>query len=315
MYENSFYQAPAATHPGVQRCGFISIVGRANVGKSTLLNKLIGQKLSITSRKPQTTRNQILGVVTEGDYQAVYLDTPGLQHKKKRLINRLMNRTVHNSLNGGPSVILFLVEANLWTEGDDAVLERLRSTKSLVVLCVNKVDSILDKNSVMLYLSNISKKMDFFDIIPISAKYEKNIHIVRKLVQDHLPKARHHFPEEYVTDRSRVFRVSEIVREKIMRFTGDELPYSAMVEIEKLDYVPSRNLFQIIAIILLDRSSHKKIFIGRRGEKIKTISREARLDLEVLLDKKVYLKTWVKVRPGWTNDEKALKSLGYFNDL
>lgn len=297
-----------------QHCGFIAIVGRPNVGKSTLLNHILGQKISITSRKPQTTRHRIMGVDTDGDYQAIYVDTPGLHIEEKRAINRLMNRAANSSLSD-VNLVFFLVDGTHWTNDDEMVLTKLQKSNFPVVLCVNKVDNVKDRNDVMLHMLELSKKMDFVDVVPISAKHGKNTDVLRKHVREHLPKAEHHFPEEYVTDRSQRFMASEIVREKLMRFTGDELPYSVTVEIERFDYNPETDGFHINALILVERNGQKKMVIGKGGEKIKTIGREARLDMEELFGRKVYLETWVKVKSGWADDERALRSLGYMDDL
>ncbi|CAM3509837.1 GTPase Era [Vibrio aerogenes CECT 7868] len=302
------------SQPEEQHCGFIAIVGRPNVGKSTLLNQLLGQKISITSRKPQTTRHRIMGVETDGDYQAIYVDTPGLHIEEKRAINRLMNRAATSSLSD-VNLVLFLVEGTHWTKDDDMVLNKLKKADFPVVLCVNKVDNVKDRNDVMQHMASLSDKMTFVDIIPVSAKNGKNIDVIRHHVREHLPKAVHHFPEEYVTDRSQRFMASEILREKIMRFTGEELPYSVTVEIERFDYNPETDGFHINALILVERTGQKKMIIGKGGEKIKTIGREARLDMEALFGRKVFLETWVKVKSGWADDERALRSLGYIDDL
>ncbi|MCG9690672.1 GTPase Era [Vibrio sp. Isolate22] len=300
--------------PENQHCGFIAIVGRPNVGKSTLLNHILGQKISITSRKPQTTRHRIMGVETEGDYQAIFVDTPGLHIEEKRAINRLMNRAANSSLSD-VNLVFFLVDGTHWTEDDEMVLNKLKKTDFPVVLCINKVDNVQDRTDVMQHMMEVSKKMDFIDVVPISAKQGKNIDVLRKHVREHLPKATHHFPEEYVTDRSQRFMASEIIREKLMRFTGDELPYSVTVEIERFDYNPDNDGFHINALILVERTGQKKMVIGKAGEKIKTIGREARIDMEELFGRKVYLETWVKVKSGWADDERALRSLGYIDDL
>ncbi|MGI9878028.1 GTPase Era [Vibrio chagasii] len=300
--------------PENQHCGFIAIVGRPNVGKSTLLNHILGQKISITSRKPQTTRHRIMGVETDGDYQAIFVDTPGLHIEEKRAINRLMNRAANSSLSD-VNLVFFLVDGTHWTEDDEMVLNKLKKTNFPVVLCINKVDNVQDRTNVMQHMMEVSKKMDFIDVVPISAKQGKNIDVLRKHVREHLPKATHHFPEEYVTDRSQRFMASEIIREKLMRFTGDELPYSVTVEIERFDYNPDNDGFHINALILVERTGQKKMVIGKAGEKIKTIGREARIDMEELFDRKVYLETWVKVKSGWADDERALRSLGYIDDL
>ncbi|EME3971567.1 GTPase Era [Vibrio fluvialis] len=304
----------SSSSPDNQHCGFVAIVGRPNVGKSTLLNNILGQKISITSRKPQTTRHRIMGVDTDGDYQAIYVDTPGLHIEEKRAINRLMNRAASSSLSD-VNLVFFVVEGTHWTADDEMVLNKLKNANFPVVLCVNKVDNVKDRNDVMLHMMELSSKMGFVDVVPISAKLGKNVDVLRKHVRDHLPKAVHHFPEEYVTDRSQRFMASEIIREKLMRFTGEELPYSVTVEIERFDYNPETDGFHINALILVERIGQKKMVIGNKGEKIKTIGTQARLDMEELFGRKVYLETWVKVKSGWADDERALRSLGYIDDL
>ncbi|AMG30145.1 GTPase Era [Grimontia hollisae] len=300
--------------PQTRHCGFIAIVGRPNVGKSTLLNRLVGQKLSITSRKPQTTRHRIMGVDTRDGYQAVYVDTPGLHIEEKRTINRLMNRAASSSLTD-VELVLFLVDGTHWTQDDEMVLNKLKKAQLPTVLLVNKVDNVKEKGELFPHLQEISQKMDFIDVVPVSAKHGTNIDVVEKLVRKHLPEGEWYFPEEYVTDRSQRFMASEIIREKLMRFTGDELPYSVTVEIERFDYNPETDGFEINGLILVERNGQKRMVIGKGGDKIKTIGREARLDMEELFERKVYLELWVKVKSGWADDERALRSLGYIDDL
>jgi len=297
-----------------QHCGFIAIVGRPNVGKSTLLNRLVGQKLSITSRKPQTTRHRIMGVDTRDNYQAVYVDTPGLHIEEKRAINRLMNRAANSSLTD-VELVLFLVDGTHWTKDDEMVLNKLARSGLPTVLLVNKVDNVREKTELFPHLQTLSEKMEFVDVIPVSAKHGTNIDVVEQRVRDALPECEYYFPEEYVTDRSQRFMASEIIREKLMRFTGEELPYSVTVEIERFDYNPETDGFHINGLILVERHGQKKMVIGKGGEKIKRIGREARLDMEDLFERKVYLELWVKVRSGWADDERALRSLGYIDDL
>jgi GTP-binding protein Era len=225
-----------------------------------------------------------------------------------------MNRAANSSLSD-VNLVFFLVDGTHWTNDDEMVLNKLKKAEFPVVLCINKVDNVQDKTDVMQHMMELSQKMDFVDVVPISAKHGKNIDTLRKHVREHLPKATHHFPEEYVTDRSQRFMASEILREKLMRFTGDELPYSVTVEIERFDYNPKNDGFHINALILVERSGQKKMVIGKGGEKMKTIGREARLDMEELFGRKVYLETWVKVKSGWADDERALRSLGYIDDL
>ncbi|MCD9520334.1 GTPase Era [Photobacterium phosphoreum] len=297
-----------------QHCGFIAIVGRPNVGKSTLLNRLVGQKLSITSRKPQTTRHRIMGVDTRDGFQAVYIDTPGLHIEEKRVINRLMNRAASSSLTD-VELVLFLVDGTTWTADDEMVLNKLIKSELPTVLLINKVDNIKEKHELFPHLQALAEKMPFVDVIPMSAKKGTNVAAIEKIVREHLPECEYYFPEEYVTDRSQRFMASEIIREKLMRFTGEELPYSVTVEIERFDFNPDTNGFDINGLILVERKGQKKMVIGKGGDKIKVIGREARLDMEDLFERKVYLELWVKVKSGWADDERALRSLGYIDDL
>lgn len=293
-------------------CGFIAIVGRPNVGKSTLLNKILGQKISITSRKAQTTRHRIVGIHTEDQYQAIYVDTPGLHIEEKRAINRLMNRAASSAI-GDVDLIIFVVEGTKWTDDDEMVLNKLRSAKAPVVLAINKVDNIKEKDELLPHITELSQKFDFAEILPISAKRGKNVHILQKIVRKSLREGVHHFPEEYVTDRSQRFMASEIIREKLMRFTGEELPYSVTVEIEQFK-LNECGTYEINGLILVEREGQKKMVIGAKGQKIKTIGMEARADMERLFDNKVHLELWVKVKAGWADDERALRSLGYMDE-
>ncbi|ASE07114.1 GTPase Era [[Haemophilus] ducreyi] len=293
-------------------CGFIAIVGRPNVGKSTLLNKILGQKISITSRKAQTTRHRIVGIQTEEQYQAIYVDTPGLHIEEKRAINRLMNRAASSAI-GDVDLIIFVVEGTKWTDDDEMVLNKLRTAKAPVVLAINKVDNIKEKDELLPHITALSQKFDFAEILPISAQRGKNVHILQKIVRKSLREGVHHFPEEYVTDRSQRFMASEIIREKLMRFTGEELPYSVTVEIEQFK-LNERGTYEINGLILVEREGQKKMVIGAKGQKIKTIGIEARADMERLFDNKVHLELWVKVKAGWADDERALRSLGYMDE-
>ena len=263
-------------------CGFIAIVGRPNVGKSTLLNKILGQKISITSRKAQTTRHRIVGIKTEGPYQEIYVDTPGLHIEEKRAINRLMNRAASSAI----------------TDVD---------------LVIFVVDNIKHKDDLLPFITEISRKFTFTDIVPISAEKGNNLEVIENIVRKSLRPGVHHFPEDYVTDRSQRFMASEIIREKLMRFMGEELPYSVTVEIEQFK-VNERGTYEINALILVERDGQKKIVIGHKGEKLKKIGMEARLDMARLFDNKVHLELWVKVKSGWADDERALRSLGYMED-
>lgn len=290
-------------------CGMIAIVGRPNVGKSTLLNKLLGQKVSITSRKPQTTRHRIMGIDTEDNRQAVYVDTPGLHIEEKRAINRFMNRAASSSI-GDVGLVLFLVEGTKWTDDDQMVLTKIQQSGSPCWLIVNKSDNVKDKETMLPHLRWLGEQNSFAQIMPISAKTGKNVEELRNLVLSTLPESEFYFPEDYITDRSSRFMASEIIREKLMRFTGDELPYSITVEIEQF-LLAENGMYRINGLILVERDTQKSMVIGKGGQRLKTIGAEARKDMEVLFDAKVYLELWVKVKSGWADDERALRSLGY----
>ncbi|WP_323084619.1 GTPase Era [Providencia alcalifaciens] len=294
-------------------CGFVAIVGRPNVGKSTLLNQLLGQKVSITSRKPQTTRHRIMGIHTEDNYQIIYVDTPGLHIEEKRAINRLMNRAASSSI-GDVELVIFVVEGTHWTPDDEMVLNKLSSLRCPVILAINKIDNVVDKTSLLPHIGMISQKMNFLDVVPISAEKGTGVDIIAKIVKQHIPEAIHHFPEDYITDRSQRFMASEIIREKLMRFLGDELPYSVTVEIEQFKEM-DKGGYHINGLILVEREGQKKMVIGNKGSKLKTIGTEARIDMERLFETKVHLELWVKVKSGWADDERALRSLGYVDDL
>ena len=294
-----------------KRCGLIAIVGRPNVGKSTLMNNILEQKISITSKKPQTTRHRILGIHTEDHEQVIYVDTPGLHKEEKRAINKLMNKAASSAL-GDVELVLFVVEAMKWHDDDEMVLNKIIRSKQPVVLLINKVDEIKHKEELMPFLQKVSAKHNFEQIIPISAEKGTNVQAIKDLVSDYLPENPFFFPEDDVTDRSSRFMAAEIVREKLMRFLGEELPYSVTVEIEQFKW--DEKIWRINALILVEREGQKKMVIGAKGEKLKIIGRDARQDLEKLLDEKVYLELWVKVKSGWADDERALRSLGYGED-
>lgn len=295
-----------------QHCGLIAIVGRPNVGKSTLLNALLGQKVSITSRKPQTTRHRILGILTEGNNQAVLVDTPGLHNEEKRAINRLMNRAASSSI-VEVELVLFLVEGTHWTADDELVLTKIKQSGAPCVLVVNKTDNVQDKEELLPHLQQLASQYDFKAIVPISAKKRENLDKIQAICFNHLPESDFWFPEDYITDRSSRFMASEIIREKLMRFTGEELPYSTTVEIEQFKQ-DDKGILHINALVLVERNSQKRMIIGNKGEKMKTIGQEARRDMEALFGQKVFLETWVKVKQGWADDERALRSLGYGDD-
>lgn len=290
------------------RCGYVAIVGRPNVGKSTLLNHILGQKISITSRRPQTTRHQILGIKTQDDTQVVYVDTPGLHLTEHKAINRFMNKAASDSLKH-VDVVVFVVDRTKWTDEDDLVLEKVKSAKAPVILAINKVDQSKEKSKLLPHIEALAEKHTFNEIIPVSAKHGHNLEELEKVIDKYLPNSVHFFPEDQITDKSQRFLAAELVREKIMRQLGAELPYSVTVEIE--EFKRNKTVLHISALILVERSGQKKIVIGDKGEQIKTIGRDARKDMERLFDSKVMLNLWVKVKSGWSDDERALKSLGY----
>lgn len=292
-------------------CGYVAIVGRPNVGKSTLLNHILGQKISITSRKPQTTRNAVVGIKTEGDVQIIFVDTPGLHLGQQKAINRYMNRAATTAMKD-VDVVVFVVDRFIWTEEDEAVAEKLQHIKSPVILAVNKVDQIEDKETLLPHLQQLAEKLQVAEIVPISALRNNNLERLEQLIIERLPTGIHMYPEDQITDRSSRFMAAEIVREKITRQLGDELPYEMAVEIE--EFKQDGNLLNISALILVERDGQKKILIGDKGARIKLIGTEARIDMEKLFEMKIMLKLWVKVKSGWSDDERALRSLGY-NDF
>lgn len=293
-------------------CGLVAIVGRPNVGKSTLLNRLLGQKVSITSRKPQTTRHRILGIDTEEKYQTVFVDTPGLHQDEKKAINRYMNRAASSSL-AEVGLVLFVVEGTRWTDEDAMVLEKVKQSRLPSFLVINKVDKVEDKSTLMTQIQKLSALHNFEHIFPVSAKNGKQVDALRETVQKTLPESEFYFPEDYITDRSSRFMASEIIREKLMRFTGDELPYSTTVEIEQFKLMEN-GVYRINGLILVERETQKRMVIGKAGTHIKTIGEQARKDMENLFDNKVFLELWVKVKQGWADDDRALRSLGYGDD-
>ncbi|TKB55311.1 GTPase Era [Ferrimonas aestuarii] len=294
-------------------CGFVAIVGRPNVGKSTLLNRLLKQKISITSRKPQTTRHRIMGIHTEGPKQVIFVDTPGLHIEEKRTINRLMNRAAASSL-ADVELVLFVVEGTKWTADDEMVVKKLRGAGDRkVALVVNKVDQVKDKEELFPHIQQLQQKYNFDAVFPVAAGKGGNVDPIMDMAMDSVQESIHYFPEDYVTDRSQRFMASEILREKLMRFMGDELPYAATVEIEQFK-VDEKGTFHVNALILVEREGQKRMVIGNKGDKIRTIGREARLEMEQMFETKVYLETWVKVKSGWADDERALRSLGYGDD-
>lgn len=300
-----------SSDPQITRCGYVAIVGRPNVGKSTLLNHILGQKISITSRKPQTTRNNVVGIKTEGGIQIMFVDTPGMHLGQQKAINRYMNRAANTAMKD-VDVVVFVVDRFIWTEEDEAVAEKLQHASCPIILAVNKVDQIDDKESLLPHLEILAKKLNAAEIIPLSALRNVNLDRLEQLIVERMPEGMYMYPEDQITDRSSRFMAAEIVREKITRQLGDELPYEMAVEIE--EFKQEGNLLNISALILVERDGQKRILIGDKGERIKLIGTDARKDMEKLFDMKIMLKLWVKVKSGWSDDERALRSLGY-NDL
>ncbi len=290
------------------RCGFVAVVGRPNVGKSTLVNRLLGQKLCITSRRPQTTRHAILGIHTVGDTQAVFIDTPGLHGGRKGALNRYLNRTAAASL-ADVDVVVFVVDRLRWTDEDEAVRERLRDHPAPLLLAINKVDLLTDKAALLPRLEALAEEGTYRDVIPLSAHTGENVTALERRVLDLLPEGEHLFAEDQFTDRSERFLAAELVREKLTRQLDQELPYTLSVEIER--FQRRDRLLTINAQIWVERPSQKAIVIGRGGEGLKRIGSRARRDLERLFGQQVLLKLWVRVKERWTDDEQALQRLGY----
>ncbi|MEO8333182.1 MAG: GTPase Era [Gallionella sp.] len=293
--------------PADFRSGFIAIVGRPNVGKSTLLNHLIGQKISITSRKAQTTRHRIHGIYTDEHTQFVFVDTPGFQTKHLNALNRGMNRVVTSSLRD-VQVVVYVLEALRYDERDQAVLKLLPDNRP-VILVINKIDEVADKGQLFAFSERVAKDFKFTDIVPVSAKTGSKLDELRVALRLHLPPGELIYDKDDITDRSERFLAAEMLREKIFRYTGDELPYSTSVVIEQ--FKMEGKLRRIHAAILVDREAHKAMLIGKKGEKLKEIVTQARLDMEKLFDGKVFLEVFVKLRSGWADDERVLRSLGY----
>ncbi|MEN3372351.1 GTPase Era [Dechloromonas sp. ZS-1] len=289
------------------RSGYIAIVGRPNVGKSTLLNRLIGEKISIVSRKAQTTRHRITGILTNDDAQFVFVDTPGFQTKFSNALNRAMNRGVTQTLHD-VDVVLFVIEAGRYDAKDKAVV-RLLPKDIPVILVVNKTDQLKSREALLPFLAEVAADHDYTAVVPVSAAKGRQTDDLLKAARKHLPNEGLMFPEDELTDKSERFLASEYIREKVFRLLGDELPYATAVEIERFEVEGA--LRRINAAIVVDRESHKAIVIGKGGDSLKRIASEARQDMERLFDGKVYLEIWVKVKSGWNDDERLLKSLGY----
>ncbi len=289
-------------------CGFVAIVGRPNVGKSTLLNHLLGQKISITSRKPQTTRHNLLGIKTEGDSQTIFVDTPGIHSQQDKAINRYMNRSAHSATKDVDAII-FVVDRTHWTDEDELVLKQVRAYAGRLIVVVNKVDKIEDKSTLMPVLEKLQQTISPKAIIPMSALKVQDLVPLEAELKSLIPEGPFFYPDDQVTDRSSRFLAAELIREKIMRQLGAELPYQITVEIESFNQ--EGNVIHINGLILVERDGQKRIIIGHKGSRLKQIGQDARIDMEKMFDSKVMLKLWVKVKAGWSDDDRALRSLGY----
>jgi GTP-binding protein Era len=287
--------------------GYVAIVGRPNVGKSTLLNHLIGQKVSITSRKAQTTRHRINGILTEENSQFVFVDTPGFQTKHSNALNRGMNRVVTNSLRD-VDVVLFVLEARHYDDRDQKVLALLPQDRP-VILVINKADLVDNKAEILPFIESVSAEREFVAIVPVSARFNKQLDTLLDAIRPYLPVCEPIYAEDEITDRNERFLAAEMLREKVFRFTGDELPYSVSVVIEQFKL--EGKLRRISAAILVDKEAHKAMLIGKKGEKLKQIATQSRLDMEKLFGGKVFLEVFIKVRSGWADSAQMLKSLGY----
>lgn len=293
------------------RCGYVAIIGRPNVGKSTLLNRILGQKISITAHKPQTTRHRVLGIKSTFNSQIIFVDTPGIHAGKKSALNRYMNRAATSSITD-VDVVLFLVDQLKWLEEDEYVLKKLLNCGAPVILVINKLDKVKDKEKLLPHMEKLASQYDFAQVIPISARNGEGVDVLEKTIVEILPVSPPYFPLDQVTDRSLRFMAAEFIREKLMRTLGEEVPYSLTVEIEKFE--EQKNLIRIHAVIWVSRDSQKGIIIGKQGRQLKTIGELARKDMEQAFESKVFLQLWVKVKEGWSDDERALRTLGYHDD-
>jgi GTPase len=289
-------------------CGYVAIIGRPNVGKSTLLNSLVGEKVSISCHKRQTTRHVIHGIKTDDPYQIVYVDTPGIHKETNRGLNRYMNRVASQSFHD-VDLILFVIDVTRWTAEDDIVLKQLEKVTTPVVLVVNKIDHIKQKDTLLPVLADLQSKYDFKSLVPISALKSDNIDVLESVIKPYLPESPFFFPKDQTTDRRDNFVISELIREKLYEQVHEEIPYSATIVVEKLER--TKKLLTIHALIYVERKSQKTIIIGKNGEQLKTIGQQARFELEKKYDIKVLLKLWVKVKDTWADDSRFMQSVGY----
>lgn len=293
------------------RCGWAALVGRPNIGKSTLLNKIIGQKVSIISRRPQTTRHRILAVLTRDDYQLVLVDTPGIHKSESSYLNRVFNRAATSSLDS-VDVNLMLIESRGWHDDDEKILRLIKQNKSKSLLIINKIDLLSDKKSLLPLIKQSAEKHDFEAIIPISAQTGDGVESVLTTIAGYLPQGQADFPKDMITDRTFRFMAAEFVREQIFQQLGEELPYTSAVQVEQFEQ--TEKLDRISVLIWVDKDSHKPIFLGKNGERLKKIGTKARLQMEQSFGKKVYLQLWVKVKEGWAESDLSLRTLGYLEE-
>lgn len=290
------------------KSGFVALIGRPNVGKSTLLNHLLGQKISIVSRRPQTTRHRIHGIKSTDEGQAVFVDTPGMHASGKLAMNRYLNRTADTALLD-VDVVVWVIDRPAWLAEDELVLKRIERTSAPVILVINKIDRIDNKDVLLPFLLKAEEVFKFAAIIPVSAHKRDNLEALEARIMDLLPEGDPIYPDDQITDRSMRFMAAEVIREKLLRSLGQEVPHALTVEIEQ--FKVEGNLTRIAAVIWVERPGQKAIVIGHQGQVLKRVGERARLDLEAMLDGKVYLQLWVKVKDGWSDDERALRSLGY----
>lgn len=290
------------------KSGYVAILGRPNVGKSTLLNALVGQKISITSRKPQTTRQKVIGILTEEEYQVLFVDTPGIHSEKKDALNRFMNRDAKSAL-VDVDIVVLVFDRGKYKSEDQIVVDCCKHVTAHKIVVVNKIDLLSNPNELFPILKNFQDRFPDATMIPLSAQKEKNLEALIKEIKSRLPESPFYYPEDQITDRSQRFLIAEIIREKIMRQLGKEIPYQTAVVLDTISTESSH--VKIDASIFVDKNSQKKIVIGKDGERIKRVSMDARLDIEALLQKKVMLRTWIRVKKGWSHSAKILKSLGF----
>ena len=295
----------------LSKSGMISVIGRTNVGKSTFINKILGQKVFITSRKPQTTRNRLLGIKTKGHSQAVFIDTPGVHSGENRALNKYMNKVAFNSILG-VDIVIFMLDSLKWTDQDQLILDRLPKDLSHVLLVINKVDLIDNKKDLLPHIKKLSNSYDFKEIIPVSSLHNQGLTTLENIIFSLLPERIHDYPEDQIADVPEKFVVSELIREKCITRVGDEIPYRISVVIDS--FIRKESLIDISAILYVEKDTQKGILIGHKGEKLKSVGSAARKEIEKFLESKVMLRLWVKVRKNWTNDSSLLSAFGYSDD-